>query len=93
MGNPKKPDYERVVNLVFNYQGEHTIILPPPTLAKNSFVKQQGSAEAKPTKETGYHDMLEAMKNGASLEYIEQKALERIMRREEEQKNKKRSSD
>ncbi len=94
MGNPKKPDYERVANLVFNYQGEHTIILPPPTLAKNSFVKQQGSAQTKPTKETGYHDMLEAMKNGASLEYIEQKALERIRKREdEEQKNNGKSVD
>lgn len=89
MGNPKKPDYERVANLVFNYQGEHTIILPPPTLAKNSFVKQQANVKTESQDQqpkTGYHDMLEAMKNGASLEYIEERAMERIRRREEEER-------
>lgn len=87
MGNPSNPDYERVANLVFNYQGEHTIILPPPTDSKNSFVKKRDD-EKLGHKSDSYYDMISALQNCSALQYIEQRAMDRIKQEEQENKNK-----
>ena len=62
MGNAQKPDYDRVMNLVFNYNGEKTIVLPPPSDARNSFIKQA------PEKVTSYDMIMDAMCNGSILQ-------------------------
>lgn len=65
-GNGLRPDYERVANLVFDYKGEKTIILPPPTNHKDSFVINTSNSNDK-VSPAAYRAMLDAINNGTGL--------------------------
>ena len=71
-GNMARPDFERVANLVANYQGEKKIILPPSTPKSESFVKNRNEKvkNTENVSEKEYRAMLEALNNGTALEYI-----------------------
>lgn len=82
-GTGSTPDYERVANLVFDYRGEKTIILPPPTLKKDSFVVPVEHRD-KDVNASTYQSYQEILRNGSFLDYLMQRASERLKEKEQQ---------
>ena len=84
-GNGATPDYERVASLVYSYRGEKTIILPPPTPLEDSFAKPVPSEQRdKDVKASTYQSIQEVLRNGTFMDYIFQKANERLKAKEQQ---------